>query len=113
MTSTERSMPLDDPTIERLAKLEVARLEAKLDAILEKIDFGDRSTLQVVKLHEERVTHLLGELAAMRADISGIRKDFGDRIRALEDLRMRLVGVAVGASLGGGGLVAFLERALR
>jgi hypothetical protein len=106
-------MTFDQPTIEKLAKLEVARLEAKLDAILEKIDFGDRSTLQVVKLHEERVVHLLEQVTSVRTDLTGLRTDFGDRIRNLEDLRMRLIGVAIGASIGGGGFVAFLERAFR
>jgi hypothetical protein len=90
----------------------LARLEVKIDSMLDKIDFGDRSTLQVVKMHEERTGHLLELLASVRADLTGMREDYGKRLKVLEDLRTKLIGVAIGVSVGSGGLTTILLKAL-
>jgi hypothetical protein len=90
----------------------LARLEVKIDSMLDKIDFGDRSTLQVVKIHEERTGHLLELVSSVRSDLTGMRTDYGTRLKSLEDLRMRLIGVAIGVSIGSGGLMTLLLKVL-
>ena len=93
------------------------RMEAKLDAITQAIEFGDRSSAQLVQLVSARLDRAEQDiLATLRkkeeehATFSRKLDDLDHRASAIENWKAKVAGIALGvATLAGGSAGAVVK----
>lgn len=107
---------------------DLAGLNAKLDAVLQKVEseakvltqaigFSDRNTAQLVRLVEEKLNNVKQDVkdvqeaqSADRATFLKALEQMDDRMKVVEHFKTKLIGVAMGVGVVSGGISASVVK---
>lgn len=88
------------------------KFDGKVSEIIQRIDAGDRELQQLVRFQNDAIDRHEHELIGLGERIASLKRSTDERFEEFAALKNRMIGVAIGAGVGTGGLVGLATRLL-